>query len=190
MHVVRPPTAWLLLRPERAAAPPLVLPIHAAATLPDYVIPRAAFDRGCARGWRAGDRFRMQFGGRKGSWYRGTVASVEDRGSGDEWDPWEGLAVRWDDSQRSSVARVSLWEIDVDPNSDEVRCLWFLFCWGRCASASPWGGVAASGAALRCLCSAPSFRQTPVARGARRAVRDWHGPHLGRGADEVCIGGL
>ena len=63
----------------------------------------------------------MQSGGRKGSWFRGSVTAVDDGGSGDAWDPWEAVSVKWDDSQRSAVPRVSLWQICEDPNSDEVR---------------------------------------------------------------------
>lgn len=121
VYVVRPPTAWLLLRPDSASLQPLVLPIHAVGTLPDYVVKEGVFEAGRAQGWQPGERFRMQFGGRKGSWYRGTVTAVEQRGGGVEWDPWEGLHVRWDDSQSSSVPRVSMWEIEPDPNSAEVR---------------------------------------------------------------------
>ena len=102
----------------------MVLPIHADGALPDYMVQEEAFEAGRARNWQPGDRFRMQFGGRKGSWYRGTVAALaapEPSVPAEVVDPWEGLEVRWDDSQSSAVTRVSMWEIEVDPNSDEVR---------------------------------------------------------------------
>lgn len=114
----------MLLQPREAASgggaakarPPLALPIYAAPQLADYVVSAPAFDAARAQRWAPGDRFRMQFGGRKGSWYRGVVVDVAN-GS-----PWEGLTVRWDDgSQSSSVPRVSMWEIERDPNSNEVR---------------------------------------------------------------------
>jgi hypothetical protein len=102
---------------------PIVLPIHADASLPDFIVQEDVFEASRDHAWQAGDRFRMQFGGRKGSWYRGTVVSVESKGKGEDWDPWEELRVRWDDSQSSAVPFVSMWEIEADPNSAEVR-LW------------------------------------------------------------------
>ena len=90
----RPPTAWLLLRrdsprgaPDRASEEPLVLPIHADAALPDYVVPLAAYEQGRSKRWQAGDRFRMQFGGRKGSWFRGTIVSTRGLTGEPEADP-------------------------------------------------------------------------------------------------------
>jgi hypothetical protein len=123
IYVARPPTQWLLLLPLARNRPPIVLPIHADASLPDYIVQEDVFEASRDRAWQAGDRFRMQFGGRKGSWYRGTVVSVESKDTGENWDPWEGLHVRWDDSQSSAVPFVSMWEIEADPNSAEVRHL-------------------------------------------------------------------
>lgn len=125
MCVTRPPTAWLLLRRDAASGererPPLVLPVHADAALSDYVVPKASFERGLSTRWQAGDRFRMQFGGRKGSWYRGTVVTVRGPLSGAMADPWEALAVKWEDGGSSAMPRVSPWEVELDPNSIEVR---------------------------------------------------------------------
>jgi hypothetical protein len=54
-----------------------------------YAAP-AAFDAGAARSWRAGDRFRMQVGGPKGSCWRGTITAADEGTGGD---PWEALEV-------------------------------------------------------------------------------------------------
>lgn len=103
------------------AREPFVLPIHADAALPDYVVPLEAYERGRSQRWQAGDRFRMQFGGRKGSWYRGTVVSTRGLTGEPQADPWEALAVKWEDGGSSAMPRVSPWEVELDPNSKEVR---------------------------------------------------------------------
>eukprot|EP00892_Ulva_mutabilis_P009775 jgi/Ulvmu1/716/UM010_0088.1 len=123
--VTRPPTAWLLLRRDAPVGekerPPLVLPVQADAALSDYVVPKATLERGLATRWQAGDRFRMQFGGRKGSWYRGMVVTVRGPLTGAMADPWEALDVKWEDGGSSAMPRVSPWEVELDPNSIEAK---------------------------------------------------------------------
>jgi hypothetical protein len=142
--ITRPPTAWMLLRPDTKAgmpgSDPVVLPIYADAALPDYVVPKETFDCGRSTRWQVGDRFRMQFGGRKGSWYRGTVVDVRGLGPGPDADPWEALGVRWEDGGgQSATPRVSPWEVEIDPNSIEVlNCVVSLYV--GCSSLTVYAG--------------------------------------------------
>lgn len=132
-----------------AAREPLVLPIHADAALPDYVVPQASYNRGLSTRWQPGDRFRMQFGGRKGSWYRGTVVSVRGLTGGPSADPWEALEVKWEDGGSSAMPRVSPWEVELDPNSIEVRVdrrtCHFVYLVGLCTRSGGLGGCMLSG---------------------------------------------
>ena len=63
--LTRLPVAWLLLQPSRAAArhqqpgAGLAVPVQINLTLPDYLVPGDAFDRGMRVEWRPADRFRM-----------------------------------------------------------------------------------------------------------------------------------
>ena len=112
MHVERPPAAWLLVQLDKAdpdnesnthsgtsskSSPPnnvlLTLPVHAAAGLPDFAVSEDSFDAAKDAGWQPGDRFKVQVGGRKGTWHRGAVTAVHERLSSDA-DPWEALMVR------------------------------------------------------------------------------------------------
>ncbi len=56
----------LVLSAASPAVPPaagdLALPLHADASLQDYVVKADVYDRRCAKTWRAGERFRMYFG--------------------------------------------------------------------------------------------------------------------------------
>ena len=69
--LTRLPVAWLLLQPSRAAArhqqpaAELAVPVQINLTLPDYLVPSEAFDRGMRIEWRPADRFRMYFGRRQ-----------------------------------------------------------------------------------------------------------------------------
>jgi len=69
--LTRLPVAWLLLQPSRAAArhqqpgAELAVPVQINLTLPDYLVPGDAFDRGMRIEWRPADRFRMYFGRRQ-----------------------------------------------------------------------------------------------------------------------------
>ena len=69
--LTRLPVAWLLLQPSRAAArhqqpgAELAVPVQINLTLPEYLVPGDAFDRGMRVEWRPADRFRMYFGRRQ-----------------------------------------------------------------------------------------------------------------------------
>jgi hypothetical protein len=67
----------LVLSAAAPAVPPaagdLALPLHADASLQDYVVKADVYDRRCAKTWRAGERFRMYFG------------SKVRRGGGQSW---------------------------------------------------------------------------------------------------------
>ncbi len=69
--LTRLPVAWLLLQPSRTAArhqqpaAELAVPVQINLTLPDYLVPSDAFDRGMRVEWRPADRFRMYFGRRQ-----------------------------------------------------------------------------------------------------------------------------
>ena len=69
--LTRLPVAWLLLQPSRAAArhqqpaAELAVPVQINLTLPDYLVPSEAFDKGMRIEWRPADRFRMYFGRRQ-----------------------------------------------------------------------------------------------------------------------------
>ena len=69
--LTRLPVAWLLLQPSRTAArhqqpaAELAVPVQINLTLPDYMVPSDAFDRGMRIEWRPADRFRMYFGRRQ-----------------------------------------------------------------------------------------------------------------------------
>lgn len=177
--VTRPPTAWLMLRCDspaggaERASEPLVLPIHADAALPDYVVPLAAYETGRSKKWQAGDRFRMQFGGRKGSWFRGTIVSTRGLTGEPDADPWEALAVKWEDGGNTAMPRVSPWEVDLDPNSIEVRIAGLLlsakaFCFPAvCLLCGVWGHVCMWGCSTRWRSRGLSCRRSAVRRARR-----------------------
>lgn len=108
---------WLLMQPlapqPGVQTDAIAVPIHIDITLADFVVKIGTFDQGTKKIWKAGERFRMFFGGKSsrggqgGVYYKGTVVSVEDVKPGMEYDPWESITVEWDnDNSESSLMKV------------------------------------------------------------------------------------
>jgi hypothetical protein len=61
----------------------------------------------------------VQVLGRKGSWYRGTVVSVESKGNRGDRDRWEGLQIRWRQLEQRSAPRE---HVEVRKPGARLRC--------------------------------------------------------------------
>jgi hypothetical protein len=72
LYLLQPPhnPAHLLCTHLQRTPPPthptpagdLAIPLHADATLQDFIVKAELYDRRCSKSWRAGERFRMYFG--------------------------------------------------------------------------------------------------------------------------------
>lgn len=115
---------WLLLSGSfelAASTTSVALPIHVDNALPDFIVKISAFEQSRRINWKAGDRFKMFFGGKSrtrgpsGIYYKGTISGVKQPVSGEAYDPWESLTVKWDNDNTGAAMKVSPWEIEVDP---------------------------------------------------------------------------
>ncbi|KAJ9507563.1 hypothetical protein QJQ45_019375 [Haematococcus lacustris] len=133
----RPPCQWLLMQPLTADGADVdttrgevVLPMHVDASLPEYLVRVETYERGMAKRWQAGDRFRMNFGaksnskGTAGVWYKGTIkrfVQTQTHTRDSNYDPWNSLLVVWDSDGGVAEHKVNPWEIEVDPEEAKRR---------------------------------------------------------------------